>query len=194
MSAPLRIVALSDVTIGYAVPQIAAMASALCDHYAPAEGFIFEPDMKGRREMAAVSGVTITRLATRMPPHDEAFHVEYNIQLRRALDRIQPNVVVFLNASVVPALLLCRNKPGFVIYYMLESLSHQLASGGQAYLDLNQMVRDWVDVVVVPERRRAALDLERLNWPAKPVVEMLNVAAVGLPPFAAPTECAFLHA
>ena len=175
----LRIAALSDITIGYAVPQIEAMVASLCQHYAPADGFIFEPDMKGRREMATVGGVTITRLATRMPPHDAAFHVEYNIQLRQAIDRIGADIVVVPNASVVPALLLCRDKPAFAIYYMLESLSHQLASGGQDYLDLNQMVRDHIDVVVVPERRRAELDLERLNWPAKPLVEMLNVATFG---------------
>jgi len=204
MSRPLRIAALSDITIGYAVPQIQSMVAALCAHYAPAEGFILEPDMKGRRELATISGIAITRLLTRMPPHDHAFHVEYNIQLHRALDRIAPDVVVFLNASVVPALLLSRHKPAFVIYYMLESLSHQLTAGGQDYLDLNQMVRDQVDVVVVPEYRRAELDLERLNWPAKPVVEMLNVAAFD-PPASdpppcdpprcdRPTECAFLHA
>ena len=190
----VRIAGLSDVTSGYAVPQFELFIESLAKYYDPATAFILEPDMKGRRSMRVNPLVNFRRFCTRMPPHDELFHIDYNIQLLKFLNDFDPNIVVIVNAAVIPALLLMREKPDFVIYYMLESLSLQLHAGGEHYLDLNHMVRDSVDLIVVPELRRASVDMKSLGWTNKPTVQILNVSNTEFEPGAVVEQCRFLYA
>ena len=132
-----------------------------------------------------------------MPPHHAVFHVEYNRLIREFIDEIRPEIVVVTNGAVMPGLLLSEHRPRLLIYYMLESMEHQ-NHGGQYYVDFNEMACEMVDVIVVPERRRAALDFREPRWAEKPLVELLNVATRGIPPAREPPEregpVRFLHA
>ena len=77
-----RVLVLSDVSLGFAVPQIHLLARSLAKEF-QAETLIVEPDMKGRRDLVEVDGVQIHRISTRMPPHDMMFCIEYAQAARR---------------------------------------------------------------------------------------------------------------
>ncbi len=193
----MKIATLSDITLGFAAPQIEMLTASLARHFGADEAVLIEPDMKGRRALLERDGLAFRRIVTRMPPHHGAFHVEYNARIREFLDGYRPDVVVVTNGAVMPGLLLSGRRPRLLVYYMLESLEHQML-GGAYYREFNEMVRDWVDVIVVPERRRAAFDLIAPEWAAKPLVEVLNVAVRDAPPAREAPEregpVRFLHA
>ena len=170
-----RVLVLSDVSLGFAVPQIHLLARSLADEF-QAETLIVEPDMKGRRDLVEVDGVQIHRISTRMPPHDMMFCIEYAQAARRIYRSFAPDVLVTLNAGVLPPLLLEARRPAAVVYYMLESLDHQMVHGGRLFYDINRMAAPFIDLILVPEHRRFLLDKARLGWPDIPVVEVLNVS------------------
>jgi len=189
-----RILILSDVTLGFSVPQIHLLARSLAASL-EAETLIVEPDMKGRRDFAAIEGVRVVRISTRMPPHHPVFVIEYARAARRIYREFSPDILVVLNAGLLPPLLLEAHRPAVVIYYMLESLDHQMVHGGALFYDLNRMAANQIDLVLVPERRRFYFDKSRLQWPDIPVIEVLNVS----PPDPgtvepARTGCRFLYA
>lgn len=184
-----RIAILSDVALGYGCPQIALMARSLREHFSPAEVTIFEPDQKGRVcAPPPADGVAVRRLGTRFAPHHPVFHVEYNRALVRELDAMRPDVVVTVSAWVLPALLLMRERPRWSIYYMLETLDHQVQGGGAHFFDLNKMARDRVDVVVFPDESRARHDLALLGWESKPWLVVRNVPELNTVEIVPPAE------
>jgi len=188
-----RVLILSDVTLGFSVPQIHLLARSLA-HYLEAETLIIEPDMKGRREFAEIAGVQVRRISTRMPPHDPVFYIEYARAVRHIYRAFAPDILIVLNAGLLPPLLLEAHKPAVVIYYMLESLDHQMAHGGTLFYDLNRMAANLIDLVLVPEIRRFQIDKLRLRWPDIPTIEVLNVSP---DPKSIATEksgCRFLYA
>ncbi|OYQ31570.1 hypothetical protein CHU95_20730 [Niveispirillum lacus] len=190
----VKVVGLADVALGYGYQQLELMVTALAQKYGAAEAYIVEPDMKFRRQMHEREGLRIVRFGSRMPPHDETFHIEYNIQIERFLKEVEPDIVVFVNAAVLPALLLQKRRPPLCIYYMLESLHHQRQAGGENFIRLNEMAKHLVDLVIVPERRRADHDLTTLGWNDARVVEVLNLTHQGFTPPAVKTEPSFMYA
>ena len=76
---------------------------------------IVEPDMKGRRDLVEVDGVQIQRISTRMPPHDMMFCIEYAQAARRVYRSFAPDLLVTLNAGVLPPLLLEARRPAAVV-------------------------------------------------------------------------------
>ncbi len=170
-----RILLLTDVTLGFAVPQVTMLARSLAE-WLGAETLIVEPDMKGRRDMAEIPGVQIRRIATRMPPHSRVFALEYVRALRPIYRDFNADLLIVLNAELLAPMLLDERRPKAVVYYMLESLDHQAKTAGPWAEQLNRMAAGFVDLVLVPERRRFAIDKQRLGWPDVPVVEVLNVS------------------
>lgn len=189
----LRVLVLSDVTVGYAVPQMILMARGIGE-LLDADVTLVEPDMKGRLELCDAEGIEFRRISTRNPAHDLVFHVEYARAMRAIYREIKPDVLVVFNAAVLPPLLLEPHLPKAVIYYMLESIDHQLVVGGQHFFDLNRMASDLIDIVVVPERRRYAVDAARLGWQDKPFLEVLNIGSDVTPRQSLPDRCRFLFA
>ena len=188
-----RILILSDVTLGFSVPQIHLLARSLTASLA-AETLIVEPDMKGRRDLVEIDAVRIMRISTRMPPHDPVFVIEYARAARRVYRDFAPDILVVLNAGLLPPLLLEAHRPTLVVYYMLESLDHQMMHGGALSYDLNRMAANLIDLVLVPERRRFDFDKNRLKWPDIPTVEVLNVSPDPGPVERARAGCRFLYA
>ena len=189
-----KILILSDVTVGSAVPQITLLARSLAAELR-AEVTIVEPDMKGRPHFYSDPAINVRRISTRMPPHHQLFLTEYARSLIKIYQEIGPDILVVMNAAVLPPLLLGRNKPKMVIYYMLESLDHQIALGGQHFFDMNRMATSLIDLVLVPEKRRFSVDSARLGWQDLPVREILNVGTneARLRP-SSPDICRFLFA
>jgi hypothetical protein len=189
----LQVLLLSDVTLGYAVPQMILMARSLGELF-KAHVTIVEPDMKGRNDLMAVDGITFRRISTRNPPHDPVFQIEYARAINRIYQEIQPDVLVVFNAAVLAPLLLNRERPNLVLYYMLESLDHQYQMGGEHFIEVNRMATQFIDLVIVPERRRFAVDAARINWESLPVVEVLNIGSEVRDRRTLPDRCRFLFA
>ncbi|HJT51453.1 MAG TPA: hypothetical protein VJ734_05880 [Nitrosospira sp.] len=189
-----KILILSDVTVGSAVPQITLLAQSLAAELS-AEVTVVEPDMKGRLYFYNDASINVRRISTRMPPHHELFLTEYARSLTNIYNEIEPDILIVMNAAVLPPLLLGRNKPKMVIYYMLESLDHQISLGGQHFFDMNRMATSLIDLVLVPEKRRFAVDSARLGWQDLPVIEILNVGTNEATLRSnAPNACHFLFA
>ena len=188
-----RILLLSDVTLGFSVPQLHLLARSLAESF-DAETLIVEPDMKARREFTQLTGVRTVRISTRMPPHDPVFVIDYTRAARQVYREFAPDLLVVLNAGLLPPLLLEAHRPSLVVYYMLESIDHQMAHGGTLFYDLNRMAANLIDLVLVPERRRFQFDKVRLQWPDIPVVEVLNVSPDPGPVEHPRSGCRFLYA
>lgn len=188
-----QVLLLSDVTLGYAVPQMILMARSLGEFF-KGDVTIVEPDMKGRNDLMAAEGVTFRRISTRNPPHDPVFQIEYARAINRIYQEIQPDVLVVFNAAVLAPLLLNRERPKLVLYYMLESLDHQYQMGGEHFIEVNRMATQFIDLVIVPERRRFAVDAARINWQTLPVVEVLNIGSEVRDRGVLPNRCRFLFA
>ena len=193
MAARPTLLVVSDVTLGFAVPQISLMARSLARRF-DARLVVVEPDMKNRLDLVSIEGAEVRRISTRMPPHDAIYHIEYVRALREIYRELEPEYLLVLNAAVIPPLLLERHQPKRTIYYMLESLDHQIVTGGELFFDINRMVADHVDLVVVPERRRYQIDARRLGWKHLPFVEVLNIGSELRPPAGRPKRCKFLFA
>lgn len=197
MNAPRRaprIAALFDTSFGYGSPQLELFIQSLGTFYGTDDCWLIEPDVKGKRNLHERSGMTIRRIATRMAPHGELFHIDYNTQAHRWLRDYDPDIVVVTSGAVLPALLRLPRKPPLVIYYMLENMEYQRASSGGALVQLNRMARPWIDLICVPERERAQFDLSWLGWNDIPTVEILNVSTDGFRRNRAPTDFRILHA
>ena len=169
-----KILILSDVTVGSAVPQITLLAQSLAAELR-AKVTIAEPDMKGRPYFYSDPAINVCRISTRMPPHHQLFLTEYARSLTKIYQEISPDILIVMNAAVLPPLLLGRHKPNMVVYYMLESLEHQIALGGQHFFDMNRMATSLIDLILVPEKRRFSVDSACLGWQDLPVLEILNV-------------------
>ena len=71
----LKIATLSDITLGYAAPQIELLTASLARRYATSEATIIEPDMKARGRWCFVSPVHYTHAAAprRLPCRIQSF-------------------------------------------------------------------------------------------------------------------------
>lgn len=172
-----RIVALTDVAVGYGTPQIPAVVSSLLDTYPGAHAWIVEPDQKNRPPRAlADERVDVVRVVTRMPPYDPVFQAEAALPIQRLLDELRPDIVVVAHAWMAPGVLRTGRKFPLLIYYMLESLSHQRWGMGDEAMFLNRLLLERADLVLTPERRRFATDLRELKLRRDDVVEVYNAS------------------
>jgi hypothetical protein len=176
-SQPKKILALSDITLGYGFPQLEKLVQSMVSHYGSAEAMIVEPDAKGKPNLHSIPGVNLLRVATKFGPFMPLFHIDYNRQLMQIINQYRPDVIIVNSAAVMPAMLMARHQAKSVIYYMLENLQYQRAIGGADFVQLNRMAGDVIDLIVVPERRRASFDIKKLGWEHIPQIELLNVSS-----------------
>jgi len=173
---PPRIAALFDTSVGYGSPQLEFLTTSLAKFYRTDDCWLIEPDVKGKRGLQEREGLTIRRIATRMPAHGELHHIDYNIQSHRWLRDYDPDIIIVTSGSSLPAVLRLPKKPSLVIYYMLENIEYQRSASGGALIQLNHMFHSWIDLICVPEIDRAAFDLKWLGWENIPTLELLNVS------------------
>jgi glycosyltransferase involved in cell wall biosynthesis len=183
----VRILGLSDVAVGYGSPQVQHLLKSLGDHYDAEAILMLEPDQKRRGVRPPIyPDIDVARIVTMFPPYDERFLIEFNLEARRVIDEFRPDVVVATHGWVLPAALTAARRPQTFIYYMLESLSHQEAGIGEWAIELNRQALLSADLVLAPERRRAAADLRLRNWKLDGVVEVLNCAPAERTPQVSP--------
>ena len=175
----MKIAAVSDVTLGYGFPQLEMLVQSLARTLNAEDAVIFEADGKRKPRLHTVDDIRIERIGTRFAPYFRMWHTDYNRLVLKRLKQLNPDIVISIGANSWPAILGLGDKPPLVICYMFESLSYQEKLGGYDFLRLNMMATDWVDLIIVPEIRRADFDLKRINWTDKQVVEVYNTSKPG---------------
>ncbi|MBV9122947.1 MAG: hypothetical protein JO112_06305, partial [Planctomycetes bacterium] len=174
-----RLVGISDVSLGYGSPQLPALMGSLLNHYAPAQAWILEPDQSERPARHDLfPEIHFRRLNTRFSPFTMGGMIEYNLRAVRLLEELAPDLVVVTSSATLPALLLLKNKPRVVIYYMLESLAYYAKNAspiGRLMMTLNRQAGPLLDLIIVPEENRAVLDVPRARFHGVPLVVAYNV-------------------
>lgn len=170
------ILGLSDVALGYGSPQFELILKSLSERYPSARTIAVEPDQKGRLPRMVDGLVDVVRVATHLPPYDGVFQVEYNLSIHEIIAETKPAVIVVSHGWVLPAVLRSRHRPSVLIYYMLESIEHQVKGMGRDAIDLNRWCLALADLVLVPERRRAAADMRAQGWDFDRLIEICNVS------------------
>ncbi|MBP2161880.1 MULTISPECIES: glycosyltransferase [Asticcacaulis] len=169
-----KIVFLSDLAVGYGTPQITYLLQSLADYYSTDDICVIEPDQKGRKWAGDRFPFKILRVSTVYPAYSFAFISEYNKFILDFLNKTKPDIVVASHGFVLPACLKYKSNNNILIYYKLESVSHQVKGLGSAAINLNRCVLSEADVVLVPERLRASADLNMYGWKRKDLVEVYN--------------------
>lgn len=176
-SGPPRVLCLSDVAPGYGSPQVQHFAASIASMLSDAEVLFLCPDQKGRvRQDAIYKDFEVRRVTTFLPPYDSGFAIEFNQVIAKVIREWKPSVVIASHGWVLPGVLRCANQPFSLIYYMLESLAHQVEGIGAWAMDINVDAFERADVVVTPERRRLAHDIQMLEVMPAREVEMYNTS------------------
>lgn len=178
----MRVVAVSDVTVGYGTPQLPRLTASLADHYR-AESHIVEPVQpelaSGRRSLP---GVRIHSLPTAIHPHSDLGRTEYLWHAIGVVNRLCPEVLVISSTYCLPVVFRLRRRPRLTIYYSLESIPFY----GPFDEEMNCHVGSLVDVVIFPEENRAALEVGRFGFHQAAKVILYNATTEPRPPLPFP--------
>lgn len=192
----IRILGLTDVAIGYGSPQVQYLLRSLAEEFAPATCLIIEPDQKGRPSRPPLfPELNVERIVTMMPPYDLSFQIEFNRAALKIMREFRPDIIVASHGWVLPAALQMKPRPKCFIYYMLESLDHQVQGGSSDWaIELNRLAFAMADLVVIPERQRAAADLRSYGWSLPSLIEAYNVTPWQRVPLTATRKPRILYA
>jgi len=175
-AASAKILCLSDVAPGYGSSQLQHFTASLAAMLGDAEVRLICPDQKNRPPRKSIyDDFNIERITTLMPPHTAAFAVEYNLEIAKIIREWQPSVVIASHGWVLPGVLRRAEQSFRLIYYMLESLAHQVVGVGPWAVDLNADAFCRSDIVITPEHRRLDHDMEALNVSPLRELELFNV-------------------
>jgi glycosyltransferase involved in cell wall biosynthesis len=154
----VKILAVSDVSVGYGSRQIPAIVDSLGDHYG-AEKYIIEPDqIEKAPNHDAFPNITIHRIITNIHPHSPGGRIEYIIKASKLIDKIKPNILIISTTFTLPVVFKIHYRPQKTIYYCLESISHYVGD-----IEINRHIDELVDLIIFPEENRAQIHLETTN-------------------------------
>lgn len=162
----------SDVSIGYGVPQLQSLGRSLAQTYG-ARTLILEPDQLERPPIGLDDHqVRVRRVVTANHPYSWSGRHEYCAMVRQQIEELKPAVLVMSCYYSLPALIGLRHRPNLTILYQVEHAAEQSFE-----LDVIRVVMDQIDLIIFPEVNRARLDLAQLHPPERiKVVLMLNCA------------------
>ncbi|MCS7027092.1 MAG: glycosyltransferase [Bryobacteraceae bacterium] len=168
----MRIVAVSDVTVGYGTPQLPLFVESLLDFYR-GEAVVVEP---AQPELAprhsAFPRFQIHSVRTAEHPHSTLGRMEYVWRASDLLNRLRPDILLICCTYCLPVAFRLKHRPAKTIYYSLESIPFY----GEFDIEMNRRAAPLVDVVVFPEENRAALEVARCGFRGVPVVVVFNVS------------------
>lgn len=165
----MRIGCVSDVCLGYGSPQIPLLAESLSELYG-AETLVIEPRIPALAPQHNVYPFRIQRARTVLDPYSTAGRTEYVLEASRILNDWQPDILVICCTFVLPVLFKLRRRPPYVIYYCYESVPHY----GDFDVMMNRQLGGMVDLVIFPEKNRAARELSRSRFGEAPTVILYN--------------------
>lgn len=167
----MKVLAVSDVSMGYGSRQISYIVDYLGNFY-KAEKIIIEPDqMELPPQHYLFPGIKIHRLIGSTHPYSNAGRIEFILKASKFVDRIRPDILIICTTYTLPTLFKIKFKPKKVIYYCLESISHY-----DGDLEMNQNIDSKVDLIIFPEENRARihLDLTKTKVPSCIVLNATN--------------------
>jgi glycosyltransferase involved in cell wall biosynthesis len=151
----MKVLAVSDVSIGYGSSQIPSIVQFLGDLY-NAEKIIIEPDQIERPSKKDLfPNIKIQRIITNTHPHSPGGRIEYVLDASKLVEKIKPDILIICTTFTLPVLFKINFRPKKVIYYSLEAISHYTGD-----LEMNQIIDSKVDLIVFPEENRAAKHIE----------------------------------
>ena len=167
----MKIVGISDTVLGYGSPQVQKFMEALATHH-ETRALVLEPQNPERApKHELLPEIDIETINVKAQPYSwPVGRQEYVRNLGKRLDELQPDILVIFCTFCVPALMHMRHRPKKIIYYCIESIVQY----GTADVWLNIKYGQLFDVVIYPERNRAAKDSERCLLTNRPSVVMMN--------------------
>lgn len=167
----IKIVGVSDVSVGYGSPQIPRLIGSLAEHY-DSTALILEPDQSDKQPLKTPPHrCHLERVRTAAHPHTELGRRQFVAATTRRLNALRPDVLVLFCTYTLPVLAGLRRKPRFTIYHSLESI----LSYGPLDVRLNGHLANQIDLVIFPEENRARLDGQRCGLLHRPMLVMYNV-------------------
>lgn len=168
----MRIVAVSDVTLGYGTPQLPLLTESLLDHYG-GEAILIEPaqpELTPRH--AKFPRFQIRRVSTAEHPHSSLGRNEYIWRASRLVNELNPDVLLICCTYCIPVIFRLKKRPRKTIYYAVESIPFY----GEFDIEMNQRAAPLLDVVIFPEENRAVLEIGRCGFHGVPKVVLFNVS------------------
>lgn len=168
----MRIAAVSDVTVGYGSPQLPLLCESLRQYYR-AEVKIVEPvqpELSPRHHL--YPNFDIHPVATAEHPHSSLGRTEYVWRAAKAINQLQPDVLVICCTYCLPVLYRLKKRPRKVIYYSIESIPFY----GEFDVEMNRRAAPLLDVVIFPEENRAVQEIGRCGFPGVPKLVLFNVS------------------
>src|SRR5262245_54939640 len=156
----MRIAAVSDVTVGYGSPQLPLLCESLRKHYR-AEVKIVEPvqpELSPRHHL--YPNFDIHPVATAEHPHSPLGRMEYVWRASKAINQLQPDVLVVCCTYCLPVIYRLKKRPRKVIYYSIESIPFY----GDFDVEMNRRAAPLLDVVIFPEENRAVQEIGRCGF------------------------------
>ncbi len=170
----MKIVGVSDVSIGFGSPQIIAMMKSLLHYYGEHDGLIIEPDQPNIEPYEDPNReFNVLRVETAFQPYSSVGRREYCIAAAKKVNEIQPDVVVIFCTFCLPVLFQLKKKPRLVIYYHLEYAPVY----GQFDVHMNKSINNLVDLIIHPEANRAQRDIRECGYKDAPLVVAYNSAS-----------------
>ena len=146
------------------------LAESLADHYG-AEALVVEPRLPSLAPRHnSFPRLRIQRARTVFDPYSTAGRTEYMLDAARILNDWQPDILIICCTFTLPVLFKLRKRPAYVVYYSYESISHY----GEFDVMMNRQLDGRIDLVIFPEKNRAALELSRCRFGGAPNLVLYN--------------------
>lgn len=169
----VKIVAVSDVSLGFGSTQIPAFMQFLLKTYKNSCGLVIEPDQPEKPYIKdRYKEFKIERVHTHSPCYKNTGRIEYMELATKIVEREKPDILVIFCTFTLPVLFKLKEKPKFVIYYNIE----MAAAYGAQDQRLNKQLKDRVDLFIYPEANRERLDIEKYGDRNAPSVIVYNCA------------------
>jgi hypothetical protein len=149
----MKIVGVSDVTLGFGSTQIVAFMKHVSEYYQSELTTILEPDQTDIPVRIELFGtMKIHRLSTTFHIYSRSGRVEYITKASKLIEKLKPDILVIFTTFCIPVLFNISHKSKFIIYYSLESVS----AYGELDVQMNREIGSKVDLIIFPEENRAA--------------------------------------
>lgn len=175
-----RIASVSDVSIGFACPQIPDFQSYLMAKYGAKEGMLFEPDQAERPiQHKLFRDFQTVRVYTSKPPWNEQWMLEYNRICAEKINKFEPDVLVVYQPHTMPILGMLKKRPRFVVFYQLEMPEYY--NYRDIYTHYHKNLKKYVDLMIFPEENRRVKYLQTYGDSGIPSAIIYNCPAVREP-------------
>jgi hypothetical protein len=168
----MKLVAISDVTLGYGTPQLPLLMQSLQEHLGGTVHIIepCQPELAPKH--TDFPDFQVLTVASADHPHSVVGRQEYIVRATREINRLQPDLLVICCTYTLPVLFQLRKRPATVIYYSVESIPFY----GEFDVEMNRRCNGLVDVILFPEQNRAALETARCGFSSIPKVVLYNTS------------------